>query len=259
MSGLLRIAGSFKQSKAFIGFITAGDGGIKRSLDAALALIEGGVNIMEIGLPFSDPIADGPVIQRAAARAIATGTTLQDALWLIENIRRHSDIPLILFSYLNPILTAMQGNFFQEVKQAGGDGVLLVDCPLEESAEFQEQCQMHQLAPVFLIAPNTSKARIQKISQQGRGFLYYACRKGTTGIRSSLPKDFVEKMQTIKSQVNLPVVAGFGIADRQSAKKVVEHADGVVVASLFVKAIEENCSDAELTRLARSINPFFSE
>ena len=117
MNGIKRIQQHFTDHQAFIAYLTAGDGGIQRTLDASLALIDGGVNMLEIGVPFSDPIADGPVIQRAASRALANGTTLQDVLWLAEQIRKQSDIPLILFSYLNPILAALDGAFFQEAKQ----------------------------------------------------------------------------------------------------------------------------------------------
>lgn len=255
MNGLQRIQAAFTQSKAFVGYLTAGDGGMKRTLKSALALIDGGVNILEIGVPFSDPIADGPVIQRAAARALAGGASLQSVLWLVENIRKKSAIPLILFSYLNPILSALHSSFFSEVKAVGIDGILLVDGPIEECQSFHEQCLQNNLAPILVIATSSPPARIRLLDECGGGFLYYACRKGTTGIRSSLPDDFIEKMQTIKSQVRLPVVTGFGIADRDAAKKVLRYADGVVVGSLFVKALEDNISLEELTRLAQSINP----
>ena len=135
MNGIERIEASFVRNKAFVAYLTAGDGGIKRTLDAALALIEGGVNLLEIGVPFSDPIADGPVIQRAAQRALESGTTLRDVLWLTEQIRKQSDIPLVLFSYLNPVLSAFNTSFFHDAKQVGIDGVLIVDCPIEESSE----------------------------------------------------------------------------------------------------------------------------
>ncbi len=255
MNGIERINAGFTQGKAFVAYLTAGDGGMKHTLAAALALIEGGVTMLEIGVPFSDPIADGPVIQRAALRALAAKTTLREVLWLADQIRKHSDIPLILFSYLNPLLAACKQSFFHDAKQAGIDGTLIVDCPVEESSDVHQRCLEQGIAPVCVISPSTSLPRIQQIDQQGAGFLYYACRKGTTGVRSSLPHDFAESLQRIKSRVQLPVVAGFGISTPDAAREVLQHADGVVVGSLFVKALEDGISPDELTRLAARINP----
>lgn len=255
MNGIQRIQEHFSKGKLFIAYLTAGDGGIQRTLDAALALIEGGVNMLEIGVPFSDPIADGPVIQRAANRALKNGTTLNDILFLAKEIRKKSSIPLILFSYLNPILSAMAGTFFEDAKNAGIDGILIVDCPLEESQIFREKCLAQEIAPIYVIAPSTTPARIQKINEQAKGFLYYACRKGTTGVRSSLPEDFAEKIQLIKKNVTLPVVTGFGIANRETAAKVLQTADGVVVGSYFVEALERGISPSELKHLAETMNP----
>lgn len=255
MNGIKRIQQSFTHHQSFIAYLTAGDGGIQRTLDASLALIAGGVNMLEIGVPFSDPIADGPVIQRAASRALAKGTTLQDVLWLAVQIRKHSAIPLILFSYLNPLLAALDGSFFQEAKEAGIDGALIVDCPIEESAVFHQTCLAQQMAPIYVITPSTPPARIQRIDQYGEGFLYYACRKGTTGMQSTLPSDFSEKMQHIKSLTHLPVVTGFGISTAEAATSVLQYADGVVVGSLFVKAMDDGASPHDLEMIARRINP----
>jgi tryptophan synthase alpha chain len=252
-----RIKNVFSQSKAYIAYLTAGDGGVQCTFDAALALIEGGVNILEIGVPFSDPVADGPVIQRAAARALQVGTTLKDILWLIEKIRKHCDIPLILFSYLNPILSAINSSFLQEAKCAGVDGLLIVDCPLEESKLLRKKCLTEKIALIDMLTPSTSIDRIRKIDQRANGFLYYTCRKGTTGICDHLPNDFVKKMKLIKAAAKLPVVVGFGISKNRMVREVLQYADGVVIGSLFVKALEENKSLAQLTMLARNV--FFNE
>jgi tryptophan synthase alpha chain len=259
MNGMQKIKEHFTHNKAYIGYLTAGDGGIQRTLDASLALIEGGINLLEIGVPFSDPIADGPVIQRAAARALASGTNLDDILWLTEKIRKHSAIPLILFSYLNPILSVIYSAFFQDAKQAGIDGALIVDCPIEESRLLDQKLLAQKIAPIYVITPSTPLARMQYIDQQAHGFLYYACRTGTTGTRSKLPPDFAEKMHQIKANVHLPVVVGFGISTVEAAKEVIEHADGVVVGSLFVKALEEGVSPNALTMLASRLNPLKSK
>lgn len=248
-----RIEKLFANHKAYIAYLTAGDGGIQHTLNAAMALIDGGVNMLEIGIPFSDPVADGPVIQRASQRAISTSTTLQDVLWLVKEIRKQSDIPLILFSYLNPILRAAQSNFFSVAKSAGVDGLLLVDCPIDESQFIRDACVTNQIDLIYVITPSTPMLRIQYINENARGFLYYACRKGTTGVRHGLPKGFHEKMIDIKGIVNLPVVVGFGISNNEMVKEVYSVADGVVVGSLFVKALEDGMSLTALSKLAHDI------
>ncbi len=248
-----RIERLFANDKAFIVYLTAGDGGIQRTLDAAIALIEGGVNMLEIGMPFSDPVADGPIIQRSATRSLAAGTTLQDVLWLTTEIRKRSDIPLILFSYFNPILSALQSDFLSDAKNAGIDGLLLVDCPLEESQVVRQKCMQNAISLIYVITPSTTLERMRKIDEYAQGFLYYACRKGTTGMRNTLPNDFQQKIESIKGVMHLPVVVGFGISNQEMANSVLEHADGVVVGSLFVKALEEGGSPSTLSTLARDI------
>jgi tryptophan synthase alpha chain len=250
-----RIEKLFAANSAFVGYLTAGDGGIECTLQAALALLAGGVNVLEIGIPFSDPIADGPVIQRAMNRALIAGTSLQDILWLVKQIRQHSEVPIVLFSYFNPILSALKNNFLQQAKAAGVDGILIVDLPFELVKNYFAQCAAEDIAPILVISPTTNAARIQKIAQKSRGFLYYACRKGTTGMREGLPQGFAEKLASIKSRVSLPVVVGFGLSDKATTAKVLEHADGFVIGSLFVKAMEEGAEGAALTKLAASINP----
>lgn len=255
MNGIKRIEEHFQKGKSLVGYLTVGDGGVQSSLVAARALIEGGITMLELGVPFSDPIADGPVITRAASRALTAGTTLQDVLWLATEIRKQSDIPLILFSYLNPILAVSKTTFFENARMAGIDGLLLVDCPLEEASYFQKQCLAHQIAPIYVITPSTSIARMQHIEQYGKGFLYYACRKGTTGVQAQLPLTFAEDIKRIKASVHLPVVAGFGIATAKDVQIVLDCADGAVMGSLFVKALEDGMQPAELIALVKSINP----
>jgi tryptophan synthase alpha chain len=255
MNKAKRIDSIFKHGKAYVGYLTAGDGGMQQSLNAALALIKGGVNILEIGVPFSDPIADGPVIQRAATRALANGTTMRDILKLTTAIRKQSDIPLVLFSYYNPILANINPSFFDKVRDAGIDGILLVDCPLEESEEFHKQCIMRDIAPIYVLTPATSIDRMQLINEKAQGFLYYACRKGTTGMKNELPADLAEKIQLIKANTTLPLVVGFGISNREMAADVLKYADGFVIGSRFVKAIEDGVSSDNLCALAQALNP----
>lgn len=258
MNGIDRIQKQFSEGKVHIAYLTAGDGGIQRTLDAALALISGGVNMLEIGVPFSDPIADGPVIQAAAARALATNTTFEDILSLTRSIRQHSDVPLILFSYLNPILSAerkssCKTSFLLNAKRAGIDGLLIVDSPFEENLKLHDDCLAAEIAPIYVIAESTSVARLQQINERAHAFLYYACQRGITGIRNALPVNFREQMALIKSHIHLPVVVGFGISNHEQAKQVLQYADGVVIGSLFVKALADGISYQHLTLLAKNI------
>lgn len=255
MKKINRIQKTFKTEKVFVGYVTVGDGGREKNLEVALALIAGGVNLLEIAIPFSDPVADGPVIQRAAMRALQNGATLKDVLWLVKEIRKHSEIPLVLFSYFNPILVAMHTPFLKDAKEAGIDGVLIVDCLLECEPNFREACLDLDLSPIYLITPNTSEARIRKLDKAGRGFLYYVCRKGTTGVKTGFPPDLVENLEKIKKNAKLPVVVGFGISTPEMVEEVLQHADGFVVASLFVKALEDGASATDLKKMAENLKP----
>lgn len=261
-NGIDRIQKQFSDGKVNIAYLTAGDGGIQRTLDAALALIAGGVNMLEIGVPFSDPIADGPVIQAAAARAIAANTTLADILWLTSNIRQYSDVPLILFSYLNPILSALstssalsahKSSFLLAAKRAGIDGLLIVDSPFEENLKLHDACLAAEIAPIYVIAESTSLVRLQEINARAHSFLYFACQRGITGIRQSLPENLSTQITFIKSHVRLPIVVGFGISRAEQVKQVLQYADGVVIGSLFVKSLAEGMSYKNLTSLAKNI------
>lgn len=234
---------------AFIGYLTAGDGGLDYSLEAALALEKGGVDLLEIGIPFSDPVADGPVIQKAMQRSLEQGTTPDDVLELIRRIRKKSSIPLVLFSYYNPILQGGK-EFLLKAKEAGAQGVLIVDLSIEERKK-----ELEVLDQIWIISSTTSEERMEKILPLCRGFIYYASQKGTTGARSGFPEGFGAKIKEIKKRSSLPVVAGFGIASRESAQEALRYADGFVVGSLFVAAMGRKASPEELTQLAQSVDP----
>ncbi len=249
-----KLQNAFTNKNAFVGYLTAGDGGLEHSFQAMLALIEGGVDILEVGMPFSDPVADGPSIQQASERALAAGTTINDVLNLIKKLRQHTDIPIVLFGYYNPIFN-YGSTFFQDAKNAGADGCLIVDLPLEESDEYLTQCQKHNLDSIMLISTSTSDERIRELSNKGSGMLYYACRKGTTGVKKQLPEDFIEKVNNIKSITQLPLVAGFGISNKDMAQDVLAHTDGFVVGSLFVNAANSTKDYQALTQLAQSLDP----
>ena len=253
-----RIDNTFRKTKPFIGYLTGGDGGLDYSVACALALIKGGVDILEIGFPFSDPVADGHVIQKAHERALAGKTTSADILEIARRIRQTSDIPLVLFSYYNPILQKGP-RYLHQVKSAGFDAVLTVDLPVpinpEESDPFFTALTEAELCPILLATPSTDQKRLLQISKSAKGFLYYVSQKGTTGMRTKLADDFSARMALIRKYFQIPVVAGFGIADRQSAAAALEYADGFVVGSAFVKKIEEKVSPEALAKFAQSIDP----
>lgn len=238
------------QKKAYVGFLV-GDEGVE---DYAEALIAGGVDLLEIGLPFSDPVADGPVIQNAAHSALQHGTTPELVLDRIEKIKKRVEVPILLFSYYNPLLKKGK-SFLHQMKQKGCDGVLVVDLPLEEGEQFIRDVHEASLDIVFVGTPSTSLSRIKKLAHASSGFLYYACQKGTTGKRDTLPPQTKERILEIKKQSPLPIAVGFGVSNRKQAAELLSVADGFIVGSAFVEKVSGGCSPQELTELARSIDP----
>lgn len=231
-----RISKAFDDKRGFVGYLTAGDA----TKEHFLSLIDLGVNVLEVGIPFSDPVADGPTIQKAMERALAKGANSETALSLVEEVRGESEVAIVIFTYFNPIQRDLEG-FLKKAKRAGADGILIVDLPLEEAHEYRAFCRDIGLAPIFVIAPSTPLERIAQISGAGEGFLYYACRKGTTGAREGLPEDLGEKVAQIRNLSQLPIAVGFGVANRQSANEILKIADGFVVGSYFVENKGEIC------------------
>ena len=229
-----RIAESFKKKKLFIGYLTVGDGD---SLKKFRTLLDGGVDLLEIGIPFSDPVADGPVIQNAMVRSLKGHTKVEHALQLVHSLRKETEAPIVLFTYFNPIQRDLNG-FLSKAKEAGAEGILVVDLPPEEAGDYQSLCLKLGLDPIFVVAPSTPKERMKRIASLGRGFIYYACRKGTTGARAGLPEDLEEKIAEIRAATDLPIAVGFGIADPQTAKNILKIADAYVVGSYFVEFTE---------------------
>ncbi|HSX11395.1 MAG TPA: tryptophan synthase subunit alpha [Chlamydiales bacterium] len=231
-----RISKAFANRDAFVGYLTAGDA----AKEQFLKLVALGANVLEIGIPFSDPVADGPVIQKAMERALKAGTTPEKALHLVSELRKETEVALLLFTYFNPIQRDLKG-FLTQAKRAGADGILVVDLPLEEADAYRVFCKELALAPIFVIAPSTPPERIAQIAQAAEGFLYYACRKGTTGIRSGIPVDLPEKIAQIRERSSLPIAVGFGIESRETAHEILKIADGFVVGSYFVQNKEALC------------------
>lgn len=245
---MCRISKAFAEKNAFIGYLTAGDGDSKKLF---YDLLRGGVNLLEIGIPHSDPVADGPVIQRAMQRSLAVGTTPDSVLQLVKELRRKINTPMVLFTYYNPIQKDLRG-FLKKAKDAGADGLLIVDLPFEESRAYRDACTEFGLEPIFVIAPSTPPERIREIAKMAGGFLYYACRKGTTGARKGLPEDLSEKLSLIRGISKLPIAVGFGVSERETAQEILQSADGFVVGSLFVDAVEK---EKDLKEIAGGLKP----
>lgn len=245
-----RIANAFANS-AKVAYLTAGDGGIK-SIDYFLALVKAGVNVLEIGVPFSDPVADGPSIQLAMERAIANGTNLESVLQIVTGIRAKTDAAIIVFTYYNPIMHDLEG-FLTKLKQAGGDGILVVDLPFEENENLRFLCNKLELSPIMVASPSTPLDRIKLLSQNSSGFLYYACRKGTTGIRSELPEDIMKQIKLVKEYSALPVAVGFGVSNSTMVNQLLSIADGCVIGSYFVNAIASGKTPHELEVMAKEV------
>ena len=206
-----------------------------------LAAIAAGADAIELGVPFSDPVADGPVIQRASERALAKGTTLTQVLTLAAEIREHSQsVGLILFSYLNPILRLGLSKFCHVARAAGLDGALVTDLPVEEASEYIEQMRKHDLATVFLAAPTSTDARLRQIAQASTGFVYAVARTGVTGARRQLSQDAQDVARRVRKYTKLPIAVGFGISSTEQFATVATFADGAVVGSAIVEIIERN-------------------
>jgi tryptophan synthase alpha chain len=243
---------------ALIAYITAGDPSPERTPGIVTALERGGVDLIELGVPFSDPIADGPVIQRGADRALRAGTTVPKVLEMARKIREHSQIPLLLFTYLNPVLRYGLEKLAPDAKAAGIDGCLLTDLSVEEAGSYMGVMRSAGLDTVFLAAPTSTEARLKLAAQYSTGFIYLVSRTGVTGERAALSDALEPLIARTRAVTNLPLAAGFGISTPEQAGVVAKMADGVVVGSAIVRMIEKNANsfekcDAELEVFARSL------
>jgi tryptophan synthase alpha chain len=246
---------AFSDRKAFIAYITAGQRSIEYTELAACALVDGGVDILEIGMPFSDPIADGPIIQHAMNEALEASVTINSVLNAIRNIKKKTHVPIILFTYYNPLIAIGIDAVISNSAAAGVDGILVVDLPIEESKTYFETCKLNKIEPIWTVSPSTHEKRTKEINKYCNSFLYYVCRNGTTGVKNTLPPDYVEKIKRIKTLSDKPVISGFGIGNSALAAQALEHADGFVVGSAFVHAISNGASPADLKNLATDIDP----
>jgi tryptophan synthase alpha chain len=222
-----------------VAYITAGDPSLEATLKFVLALAEAGADVIELGVPFSDPLADGPTIQRASERALRAGTSLAGVLELVQRIRKSSQIPLVIFSYYNPVLQMGLEKFAAAAALAGADGVLITDLTPEESGEYREILARHKLDTVFLAAPTSDAERLAKIASVSSGFLYIISRTGVTGARNSLPDDLPALLRRVCGATSLPLAVGFGISLPGHVSMLGGLADAAVVGSALVSEIEK--------------------
>lgn len=232
--------------KAFIPYITAGDPSLEVTEQIVLELERSGADIIELGVPFSDPMADGPVIQRASDRALGNKVSLRDCLEVVRRVRRHSEVPIVLFSYLNPLLSLGLERLGSELQDAGVDGVLATDLVPEEAAQFRSAMQAAGIDLIFLVAPTSTDERIKLVSEASSGFVYAVSRTGVTGVSQSLSEAAAKLVERVKLFSDLPVAVGFGVSTPEHVAEVWQHADGAVVGSRIVAEIESNAGDPEL-------------
>ena len=226
--------------KALVAFITAGDPDLNTTKDLFSAIEEGGADIIELGVPFSDPLADGPVIQAASQRSLKSGTTLKKIIQLVREIRQSSQLPIVLMTSFNPVFVYGQEAFVKDAVEVGVDGVIIPDLPPEEAGEFDALALARNLDVIYLLAPTSTVDRIETVGTRSRGFIYYVSLTGVTGTRDSLAKDVEEKVNRIKQATSLPVLIGFGISGPEQARAASQCSDGVIVGSAIVRMVEES-------------------
>lgn len=257
-----RIAAAFARRKsqgqaALVTYVMGGDPDLKTSKAMALACVKGGADILELGIPFSDPIADGPTIQRAGERALKSGTTLDGVLDIAAAIRRETEVPILLMGYVNPILSMGEQRFFDRCKASGVDGVILPDLPPEEAQDLSAIAAERQVKTVFLLAPTSTPARRAAAAAASTGFVYFVSVTGVTGARAELPADLARQLTEVRQASQVPVVVGFGISKPEQARAVGKLADGVVVGSAIVSRVAEGgalkARAERVTRFVRSL------
>lgn len=235
---LSKIAKAFENGKAFIGFVTGGDPSIEKSEEFILEMVRGGADLVEIGIPFSDPTAEGEVIQDANIRALSNDTTTDSIFNLVVNVRKKTDVPLVFLTYLNPVFTYGFERFFSRCKETGVDGIIIPDLPFEEKSEVSPIAAAHGIDIISLIAP-TSEDRIKKIAADATGFIYVVSSMGVTGVRNEINTDVKSIIDVVKSVTNVPTAIGFGVSTPMQAAQLSQYADGVIVGSAIVKLCAE--------------------
>lgn len=232
--------------KAFIAYITAGDPNIDITERLIYSLAEAGVDILEVGIPFSDPLADGPTIQSASERALKNKINIPKILQLLKRIRKHTEIPICLMTYFNPVFKFGQRQLPLKMYQVGIDGIIVPDLPPEEAVILMDSCRRNQIDLIFLLSPTSSEHRMRLISKHSNGFIYLVSLTGVTGTRDRLPSEIRDNIKKIRSITNKPVCVGFGISNPKQARSVAKYSDGVIVGSAIIKIIEQNLGKSKL-------------
>lgn len=239
-----KIKNAFAGGKAFIAFLTAGDPSAEKTADYILAMEEAGADLIEIGIPFSDPTAEGPVIQEANIRALSKGMTTDGVFGIVEEVRRKSQIPLVFLTYLNPVFHYGYEAFFEKCEELGVDGIIIPDLPYEEKGDLAEIAKAHGVDVISMIAP-TSRQRIQMIAKEAKGFLYIVSSMGVTGVRNNIETDIPAIVSSIREVTDIPAAVGFGISTPDQAETMAAASDGAIVGSAIVKLIEKHKDHAE--------------
>lgn len=248
---MTRIADTFAALRArgevgLVPFLTAGDPDLETSAALVREMVRRGADVIELGVPFSDPMADGPTLQRAAERALRAGTSLARVMDLVRSLRRSLDVPVLLFGYYNPIWRYGVARFAADAREAGVDGVLCVDLPPEEADELKRETDRHDLDMIFLLAPTSSPDRERAVLRRARGFLYYVSVTGVTGARDRLPADLDARVRRVRAASPVPVGVGFGIASPEAARRVAGVADAAVVGSAIAQIVERAAGQPDL-------------
>jgi len=238
-----KIKDAFKNGKAFIPFLTGGDPDLETTEALILEMERRGADLIEIGVPFSDPIAEGPVIQEADERALKGGTTTDDLFALVKRVREKTAIPLVFMTYYNPVFSYGNERFLQKAEEAGIDGIIIPDLPFEESGEIRETCRKYHIDLINMIAP-TSEERIRKIAETAEGFLYCVSSLGVTGMREQITTDVASMIEKVRAVSDIPCAIGFGISKPEQAAAMAKISDGVIVGSAIVKIIAEKGRDS---------------
>ena len=234
---------AFQNGKAFIAFLTGCDPDFEGGLENILAMARGGADLIEIGIPFSDPVAEGPIIQAANLRALSSGATTERLFELVERVREETDIPLVFLTYLNPVFKYGYGRFFARCAKAGVDGIIIPDLPYEEKGEVAPYTEKHGVDIITLVAP-TSHARVREIAASAQGFLYLVSSMGVTGVRNEIRTDLAAIVKEIRAVSAVPIAVGFGVNTPGQAKEIGSAADGVIVGSALVKLAAEQGANA---------------
>ena len=238
-----KIAGAFSHGKAFIAFITCGDPDLGTTAECVRAAVDGGADLIELGIPFSDPTAEGPVIQSANARALAGGVTTDKIFAMVKELRRDVSVPMVFMTYANVVYSYGIERFCDRCVEAGIDGMILPDVPFEEKEEFAPACRERGLSFISLIAP-TSENRVAMIAREAEGFLYIVSSMGVTGVRSEITTDIGAMVELVRKSTSIPCAVGFGISTREQAEKMAGLSDGAIVGSAIVRLIHESGPDA---------------